>query len=90
MKKILQNVLKELSSNLPNIPLEVRFWDGEINTYGSGEPVFVLVFNTEEAAKRIFSKGTLGFGEEYVAGNIDVEGDFQELIRLGMDPAFRT
>jgi cyclopropane-fatty-acyl-phospholipid synthase len=86
MKKTLQNMLKALSDNLPDIPFEVRFWDGEINTYGSGEPAFVLVFNTEEAAKRIFSKGALGFGEEYVAGNIDVEGDFQELIRLGMDP----
>ena len=86
MKKTLQNLLKELSSNLPDIPFEVRFWDGEINTYGSGEPAFVLVFNTEEAAKRIFSKGTLGFGEEYVAGNINVEGGFQEFIRLGMDP----
>jgi len=28
----------------------------------------------------------MGFREEYVAGSIDVEGDFQQLLRVGMDP----
>jgi cyclopropane-fatty-acyl-phospholipid synthase len=31
----------------------------------------------------------MGFAEEYVAGNIDVEGDFQQLMKLGMDPCFQ-
>lgn len=89
MKKTIQKLLKELSGNLPDIPFEVRFWDGEAKTYGNSTPVFTLTFNTKAAAKRIFSKGTLGFGEEYVAGNIDVDGDFQQLIRLGIDPSFQ-
>jgi len=89
MKKTIQKLLKELSGNLPYIPFEVRFWDGEAETYGNGVPVFILTFNTKAAAKHIFSKGTLGFGEEYVAGNIDVDGNFQQLIRLGIDPSFQ-
>lgn len=28
----------------------------------------------------------MGFAEEYVSGNIDVEGNFQQLVRLGIDP----
>ncbi|MCX5811135.1 MAG: cyclopropane-fatty-acyl-phospholipid synthase [Proteobacteria bacterium] len=90
MKKILQKLLKELSSNIPGISFEVRFWDGEAEMYGNGVPVFVLTFNTKAAAKNILSKGTLGFGEEYTAGNIDVEGDIQQLICLGIDPDFQN
>ena len=68
MKKTLQRLLRILSGNLPDIPFEVRFWDGEAERFGSGVPSFTLTFNRKEAAKRIFNKGTLGFGEEYVAG----------------------
>lgn len=90
MKKTLQDLLRTLSGNLPDIPFEVRYWDGESQQYGVGTPAFSLIINTKEAAKTVFSKGPLGFGEAYVDGNIDVEGDFQELIRLGMDPRFQN
>ncbi len=85
MKKLVEKLLQAFSNNLPDIPFEVRFWDGGAKTFGNGLPAFILKFNTETAAKRIFGKGTLGFAEEYVAGNIDVEGDLRELIRLGVD-----
>jgi len=89
MKKTLQKLLWTLSGNLPDIPFEVRFWDGEAERFGSGVPSFILIFNKKEAANSIFNRGSMGFGEEYVAGNIDVEGDFQQLVRLGMDPRFQ-
>jgi len=89
MKKTIQKLLNELSVKLPDIPFEVRFWDGETKRYGNASPSFILTFNKKGAAKNIFSKGTLGFGEEYVAGNIDVKGDFQKLVRLGIDPCFQ-
>jgi len=89
MKKILQKLLKELSGNIPEISFEVRFWDGMTEMYGNGVPVFILAFNTKAAAKHMLSRGPLGFGEEYVAGNIDVSGDLQQLIRLGIDPCFQ-
>ena len=89
MKKTLQRLLDTLSSNVPDIPFAVRFWDGDLFRTGSGEPAFTLSFNTEDAARRLFSKGTLGFSEEYVDGNIGVEGDFRELMRLGMDPSLQ-
>jgi cyclopropane-fatty-acyl-phospholipid synthase len=89
MKKTLLHLLRILSDNVPDIPFKVQFWDGDAFSFGNGEPVFSLLFKTEEAARRIFSKGTLGFGEEYVAGNVFVEGDFKELMRLGTDPHFQ-
>lgn len=86
MKKTLYNLLKNLSETVEGIPFEVRFWDGESVRFGKGEAAFVLTLKTERAAKRIFRSGALGFGEEYMAGNISVEGDFQQLLRLGLHP----
>lgn len=89
MKKTLQRLLSALSDSLPAIPFEVRFWDGQSVTYGEGKAFFVLIFRTEKAARAIFSRGSMGFGEQYVAGNIDVEGDFRQLVRIGIDSRFQ-
>lgn len=89
MKNVLQKLLRTLSSNLPDIPFTVRFWDGESDRYGRGEPFFTILFNKKESIKSIFAKGSMGFAEEYVGGNIDVEGDFEQLVRLGMHPQFQ-
>jgi len=89
MKKTLQKLLWTLSNNASHIPFAVRFWDGKTETFGNGIPTFTLIFKQKESARKMLSQGTLGFGEEYVAGNIDVDGDFYQLIRLGMDPHFQ-
>jgi cyclopropane-fatty-acyl-phospholipid synthase len=86
VKKTLQELFRTLSSNLPEIPFAVRYWDGDIQTFGNGLPVFTIVFTTEDGAKAIFTRGPTGFREQYVAGNIDVEGDIEQLLRIGMDP----
>ena len=86
MKRTFLQLLSSLSSNAPDLPFAVRFWDGDLVRYGKGEPEFTLIFHTRHAAKRVLATGVLGFQEEYVAGSIDVEGDFQKLMRLGTDP----
>ena len=90
MKKTLIKFLSALNEKDANISFEVRFWDGETLRFGTNEPAFVLILNTMKATKRIFVSGTLGFGEEYMAGNIDVEGDFKKLMQLGTMPAFEN
>jgi cyclopropane-fatty-acyl-phospholipid synthase len=89
MKEILQKLLRSLSSNLPEIPFEVRFWDGEVEQFGRGKPSFLIIIKHQKTIKRIFAKGSMGFAEEYVAGNIDVKGNFQQLVHIGMDPRFQ-
>ena len=89
MKKTLQKLLNELSARFPDISFHIRFPDGQILRFGTGEPSFVLNFLTDNAIKNVLSRGSLGFGEEYVAGTIEVEGDFGELIRFGLDPRFQ-
>ncbi len=89
MKEVLQRLLRTLSNNLSEIPFEVRFWNGEAERFGEGDPSFVIIFRHEGAVKHIFARGSMGFAEEYVAGNIDIEGDLCQLVRLGMDSRFQ-
>lgn len=90
MKERMKSILGGLSQNAPDISFDVRFWDRETVHYGAGEPTFNLIFKTKSAAKRVFTQGALGFGEEYVGGNITVEGSFQQLLRLGVDPSYQN
>ena len=75
-----------MSDHLPDISFEVHFWDGDTERFGEDQPEFAVTFATEGVAKSIFRRGSTGFREEYVAGNIEVEGDLKQLLRVGMDP----
>ena len=86
MKKTLQELLLALSRNLPDISFKVCYWDGDADQFGSAAPLFTITFRTEKAVKRIFARGSMGFREEYVDGAIDLAGDLQQLLRVGMDP----
>jgi cyclopropane-fatty-acyl-phospholipid synthase len=90
MKGILQELLRNMSGSLPHISFEVKFWDGEAERFGSGTPSFTLAFNGKGAAKSILTRGSMGFAEELVAGGIEVAGDFQQLVRLGMESRFQN
>ncbi len=82
MQEVIDAVLRKLSRLCPQTPFAAGFWDGSINHYGDGDEAFKIVFRSEAAAKKILTGGSLVFGEEYVAGNIDVAGDLQAM--LGM------
>jgi cyclopropane-fatty-acyl-phospholipid synthase len=85
VKRTFQELLGNLSTTFPHAAFEVSLWDGETKKYGTAAPAFTLKINNEEAAKVILSRGSMGFREEYAAGRIDVEGDLQELLHLGID-----
>jgi cyclopropane-fatty-acyl-phospholipid synthase len=86
MKKTLQRLLQTVSDHLPDVPFKVHFWDGDTEMFGNGQPTFAATFATKEAARNIFRRGSMGFREEYVAGNVEVKGDLQQFFRVGMDP----
>ena len=90
MKKALEHLLHVVHENVSDVPFRVQFWDGDSINFGSGQSLFNLILKTEQSARRIFSEGSLGFGEEYVAGNIAVEGDFKALMRLGTEPGIQN
>ncbi len=67
----------------PDSRFVFEFWDGEAIAYGN-HPEMILRFRSKEGAKQLLCNGFLGFGEAYMAGDLEVEGDLQELLRLGI------
>jgi len=60
----------------------VRFWDGSEQHYGQGAAKFTLIIRSENTIQKIIGGGTLAFGEEYMEGNLNVEGDLQAMTGL--------
>lgn len=89
MRKTLEQLFETLSDHARDVAFQVQFWDGERRSFGYGETQFVITFATKRAAEHVFEGGSLGFGEEYMAGNIRVEGDFRKLLRFGTDAVFQ-
>ncbi len=64
------------------IPLEITYWNGETKRFSAKEPVAKITIKTEKAFEDIMNQLSLGFGENYINGNIEVEGNLQEVLRL--------
>ena len=88
MKSALDKLFKALSSNSPEISFEVEFWDGTKEKYGSGIKKFKLIIKNKGVIKRILGGGSMGFGEEFMRGNILIEGNLQDLIKMKYGPNF--
>lgn len=86
----IDRVFEKVHTSYPDTPFEVEFWNGTRKTYGSGEKKFKLILKKKSAVGRIMTRGSLGFGEEFMKGNIAVEGSLQDLIKLGNSPAYST
>jgi len=82
MIELLDDALRKVNRYRPQVPFSVRFWDGTEFKYGNGPDKFMVIIRTEDTIKRIIAGGTMVFGEEYMAGNIDIEGDLQALSSL--------
>jgi len=88
MKSVLENLFKSLSSNSPETSFKVEFWDGTEAKYGSGERKLKLIIKNKSAIKRILGGGSIGFGEEFMRGNILIKGNLQDFIKMKYGPNF--
>lgn len=82
MKKAIKDIAQAMQAILPDSSFAVRFWDDELHAIGAA-PAFVLWFKTKDAASAVLADGFMGFGESYMTGDIEVEGDIGLLFRLG-------
>ncbi|MBN2333274.1 MAG: class I SAM-dependent methyltransferase [Deltaproteobacteria bacterium] len=90
----LKQLVHSLASRYTSEPLTVIFWDGDKREYGPGEADqanrCTLRFHNKKAVQQTFFRGSLGFGEAYMAGDIDVFGNLQQVIKLGLEPAYES
>ena len=60
-----------------DVPLTFRLWDGTTARVGAGgESLFAIVLRSPGVLRRLLRHPTpLGFGEAFIDGEIDIEGD---------------
>lgn len=62
--------------------IKVTYWDGSTITYGSAKPSIHITFKTSEVARKILRNMSVGFGEGYMNGDIEVRGPLDHLGKL--------
>ncbi len=76
-------VINEVFGQIEGVRFGIRLWDGRKLEYGKGrKKAFTLLFHEEKAAKRLLSQGSLGFGESYMDGSLQIEGSLDEYLKL--------
>ena len=63
-------------------PFRVILPSGGELSHGEGQPAFTLRLKSHRAVRDILLRSSLGFGEAYTRGEIDVDGDMEALVRL--------
>ena len=67
-----------------NLPIAIRAYDGSRLGPPEDEAPATIIVRSPDALRRIVTApGELGFGRAYVAGDLDVEGDIYEALKLG-------
>lgn len=76
-------VIQEIFNQFTGPRFQIRFWNGFTCGYGSGTtPSFTLVFKDEHTVQRLLAQGSLGFGESYMEGKLEIEGDIEAYLRM--------
>lgn len=78
----MQWLLHRLFSRMQGSSFAVVFWNGERRSYGSGAPAFTLRLASPLPIWRALRSPELAFGEGYMNGEIEVEGDLDALLDL--------
>lgn len=75
-KKLFHNLFQMMQKT----PYIVKYWDGQEEKYGQGEPEFKIIFHDKIPKTKILKDVSLAFGEAYMDGIIDFEGNLQKII----------
>ncbi len=81
----MKKLFHDLFSHVDVMPFRVTYPDSSTEAYGGrGAPRFNLILRTEKAMRAILVNVDLGFGEAYMVGDIDVEGEMVDLMTMVM------
>jgi len=80
-KKLLDSALSRLGHG----GVRIRYWDGSEKTYGPVEPYVTITIKDPSVVRRMARNVSLGVGEGYSKGLIDVDGPLTDVIRLSAE-----
>ena len=75
-----KTVLNKALASAFDETIEVTYWSGETEKYGSGETKAHITFNKKFSLSDLAGEPTLVLGEAYMNGDIEIEGSLQALI----------
>ncbi len=75
-KQILSNLFSEDSP----VPCSITLWDNQKIPFGKGTPRFNLKIKDPETFEAILTQPSMAFGEAYINGKIEVEGELSEVL----------
>jgi cyclopropane-fatty-acyl-phospholipid synthase len=84
MRAPLLSALGRAAAAHPQAAFEVRLPGEAPVRFGAGAPQFTITFATQAAVRATLLNGFLGFGEAYMSGSVEVEGDWDRLFALAM------
>jgi cyclopropane-fatty-acyl-phospholipid synthase len=73
-------LLHKFFNGLKGVPFQITYWDGTSQSYGDGEPRFKLIFHQEIKMAQFIKEPVLTFGESYMNGLIDIDGEIEDVI----------
>lgn len=71
---------KKLFKDSFSDPLEIEFWDGEVQKYGEGNSKFKIILNEPIAKSDIINDPFITLGEAYMTKKLDIQGSIQDVI----------
>ena len=90
MKGAFKKIATMMHQAEPEANFAFEFWDGDRVCYGdpSRPGAVTLLLKSPRTAKHIIANGFSGFGEAYTGGDLELDGDLQTLLRLGIRIGF--
>jgi cyclopropane-fatty-acyl-phospholipid synthase len=80
-KRLLETYLKKLKHG----GVAIEYWDGDKQAYGPEKPYVTLRLKNSEVVRKMMRSPSLGIGESYAEGLIDIDGPLTDVVRLAID-----
>jgi len=80
-KRLLNSALSRLSHG----GVRIRYWDGSEKTYGPEKPYVTITVKEPAVVRRMARNVSLGIGEGYSKGLVEVDGPLTDVIRLAAE-----
>lgn len=81
---LIEQTLHKLFERMRGASFDVIYKDGAVGHYGKGEWQFTIRFNDDDISGLLHGDLLMNFGEAYMDGRVDVEGDLADLMSLAL------
>lgn len=88
--QLTRHALNKLFERVLGGAFTVTYGDGTTERYGNGEPQFTVRFNDDNVLSLTGGDLFTRFGEAYMDGRVDVEGDLADLLSLALRSGLMT